>query len=88
MTCGLLARCSESVGGWDHGRGSLVDGVDDFGVVDAAEVDRGDAEVGVPELALDDDQGDAFSRHLDGVGVTELVGGEPSPDTGLLGGVA
>jgi hypothetical protein len=27
-----------------------VDGVDDLGVVDALEVDRGDAEVAVPEL--------------------------------------
>jgi hypothetical protein len=33
-----------------------VDGVDDFGVVDPAQVDRGDREVGVPELALDDEQ--------------------------------
>jgi hypothetical protein len=33
-----------------------VDRVDDLGVVDALEVDRGDAEVGVADLALDDDQ--------------------------------
>jgi hypothetical protein len=31
------------------------------GVVDAARVDRGDAEVCVSELALDDDQGHAFA---------------------------
>jgi hypothetical protein len=30
----------------------------------------------VPELALDDDQRHAFTRHLDGVGVPELVWGE------------
>jgi hypothetical protein len=30
-----------------------MDRVDDLGVVDALEVDRGDAEAGVPELALD-----------------------------------
>jgi hypothetical protein len=34
-----------------------VDGVDDFGAVDALQVDRGDAEVCVSELALDDDLG-------------------------------
>jgi hypothetical protein len=45
-----------------------VDGVDDLGVVDALEIDRGDAEVAVSELALDDDQRDAFAGHLDGVG--------------------
>jgi hypothetical protein len=33
-----------------------MDGVDDLGVVDALQVDRRDAEVGVAELALDDDQ--------------------------------
>ena len=44
---------------------SGVDGADDLGVVDALEVDRGDAEVGVAELALDDVQGHAFAGHLD-----------------------
>jgi hypothetical protein len=34
-----------------------VDGVDDLGVVDALEVDGGDAEVAVTQLALDDDNG-------------------------------
>jgi hypothetical protein len=36
-----------------------VDGVDDLGVVDALNVDRGDPEVAVAELALDDGQRDA-----------------------------
>jgi len=40
------------------------------------EVDRGDAEVAVAELALDDDERHALVRHLDGVGVAELVGRE------------
>ena len=62
-----------------------MDGVDDFGVVDALEVDRGDAEVGVSELALDDDQRDALAGHLDGVGVAELVRREASPHAGLAG---
>ena len=51
-----------------------MDGVDDLGVVDASEVDRrGDAEVAVAELALDDDQWDALVGHLDRVGVAELM---------------
>jgi hypothetical protein len=41
-----------------------------------------DAEVGVPQLALDDVQGDAFLGHLDGVGVTQLVWGEAAPHAG------
>src|SRR3954451_12228722 len=52
------------------------------------QVDRGDAEVGVAELSLDDDQRDAFAGHLDGVRVAELMGCEAPPDTGLRGGVA
>ncbi len=56
-----------------------MDRVDDLGVVDALEVDRGDAEVAVAELTLDNDQRDAFASHLDGVGVSELVRGEASP---------
>src|SRR5687768_5917560 len=67
------------------GRAAGVDGVDDLCVVDALEVDRGDAEVGVPELALDDDQRHALARHLDGVGVAELVRCEASPHFGLAG---
>jgi hypothetical protein len=38
-----------------------VDGVDDLAVVDALQVDGGDAEVGVAELALDDVERDAFA---------------------------
>jgi len=34
---------------------------------------RGDAEVGVPELALDDNQRDALVGHLDRVRVAELM---------------
>jgi hypothetical protein len=45
------------------------------------EVDRGDAEVGVPELSLDDDERDAFVGHLDRVRVAQLVRCKPAPDT-------
>jgi hypothetical protein len=57
-----------------------VDGVDDLGAVDALQIDRGDAEVGVPELALDDEQRHAFPGHLDGVCVPELVRREAPSD--------
>ena len=40
-------------------------GLDDLGVIDPAQVRRGDPEVRVPELALDDDERNAFSRHVD-----------------------
>ena len=33
------------------------------------------------ELALDDDEGNAFLRNLDGVGVPQLVRREPTSDT-------
>jgi hypothetical protein len=55
-----------------------VDGLDDLSFVDAFEVDRGDPEVAVAELALDDDQWHAFVGHLDGVGVAKLVRREAS----------
>src|SRR3954463_12800013 len=57
----------------DHRCAAGVDGVDDLGVVDAVEVDRGDAEVAVAQLALDDDERHALVGHLDGVGVAQLV---------------
>src|SRR3954462_5565747 len=82
-----LAGCSQSERGADrnHGRAAGVDDVDDFGVVDALEVDRGDAEVAVAELALDDDERNALVGHLDGVGVAELVGREASANAGGRG---
>ena len=40
------------------------------------------------QLALDDDQRDAFASHLDGVGVTELVRCEPAPHSCRGGGAA
>jgi hypothetical protein len=62
-----------------------VDGADDLAAVDALEVDARDAEVGVSELALNDDKRDALVRHLDSVSVPELVGRESTPDAGLGG---
>ncbi len=64
-----------------------MDGVDDLGVVDSTQVRGGDAEVGVTELALDHDERDAFSRHLNSMGVPELMWSEPAPDPGRGSGV-
>jgi hypothetical protein len=54
-----LRRRSESQRGADrdHRRASGVDGLDDLAAVDALQVDAGDAEVAVSELALNDDNG-------------------------------
>jgi hypothetical protein len=41
----------------------------------------------MPELALDDEQGDPFAGHLDCVGVPELVRREPASDAGYCRGV-
>ena len=65
-----------------------MNGADDLAAVNALEVDAGDAQVRVPELALDDDERDSFVRHLDGVGVPELVRRESSADTCRRGRVA
>jgi hypothetical protein len=51
------------------------------------EVDAGDAEVGVPELALDDHERDAFMCHLHGVRVPELVRRESTSHAGCGGRV-
>jgi hypothetical protein len=56
-----------------------VDGLDDLAAVDALQVDAGDAEVAVPELALDNDQRQAFARQFDGMGVAQLVRREAAP---------
>jgi hypothetical protein len=66
----------------------VVDGVDDFGVVDALQIDARDPEVGVPELALDDDQRHPLVGHLHGVGVAELMGRQPAAHPGPGAGAA
>ena len=61
----------------------MVDRVDDLPRVDPLQVNRRNPEVRVPELPLDDRQRDPFVRHLDRVGVPELVRCEPPPHSGL-----
>src|SRR5688500_6772112 len=62
-------RCADG----DHRSAPGVDGVNDLAAVDALQVDAGDAEVAVPELALDNDQRHALASALDRVGVAQLV---------------
>ncbi len=83
-----LAQPEESRACWDHRCRPFVDGVDDFGVVDAAQVGGGDPEVSMTELPLDDHQRNALAAHLDRVGVAELVRGKPAADPGGTRGVA
>ena len=64
-----------------------MDGADDLAAVDALEVDARDAEVGVSELALDDNERDALVCHLDRVSVPELMGREATSHPGPSGGV-
>ena len=68
--------------GGNHRGGALVVGGDDLGVIDPAQIPGGDREVGMPELALDHEQGDPFAGHLYRVGVPELVGREPPANPG------
>jgi hypothetical protein len=46
------------------------------------QVDRGSAEVGVPERALDDVEWDALAGELERVRVAQLVRCEAAPDPG------
>jgi len=85
---GVMAtsRRKQDVGG-DNRWAACVDGVDDFGVVDALQVDRRDPQVGVSELALNDDERVALAGHLDRVRVAKLMWREASADAGQRGGV-
>src|SRR4051794_10471465 len=56
-----------------HRRPARVDGLDDLLGVDALQVDRGHAEVAVPELALDDVQRYALAKQLQRMRVPQLV---------------
>jgi hypothetical protein len=62
-----------------------LDRVDDLACIDSLEVDRGDPEVGMPELALDDRQRDPLVRHLDRVSMSELVRRKPPPHPSVGG---
>jgi hypothetical protein len=76
-----LPTGAQTGGGRDHRRSSSVDGIDDLRVVDPLEIDRGHPEMGMPELALDNDQRHALVGHLDRVRMPALMGREPTPDS-------
>jgi hypothetical protein len=63
----------------------VVDRVDDLAAVDAFEIDAGDAEVRVPELALNDDKPNALAGHLDGACVTQPMRSEATADADVHG---
>jgi hypothetical protein len=73
--------------GGNHRFGSLIDGLDDLGVVDSAEVSGCDREIGMAELALDHDQRDPLARHLNRVRVPQLMRREPATHSGGNRGV-
>jgi hypothetical protein len=62
-----------------------VDDGDDLGVFDALQIDGGDAEVAVAQLALDDVERDTLVGDLDGGSGAEWVGRHPPPHTGRCG---
>jgi len=64
-----------------------MDGGEDFGVVDPTEIPRCDGQVGMAELALDDEERDPLGGHRDRVRVSESVRGEPTSDAGDRGRV-
>src|SRR5436305_7233561 len=63
-----------------------MDGVNDLRVIDPAQVHGGDGEIGMTELALDDQQRDTLTRHLYRVSMPELVRREASAYTGPSSG--
>ena len=83
---GYLSRSeTQAGGGGHHRRAPGVHRGDDLFSVDALEIDRGRAEVGVAELALDHVERHALAGELDGMGVAQLVRREAPPDTRLGG---
>ena len=84
--CWFSRRSEPESGGGGHHRGAPgVDGGDDLLGVDALQIDRGRAEVGVAELSLDDVERDALAGEFDRVGVAKLVRRE-APSDSRLGG--
>jgi hypothetical protein len=63
-TPGWTSLEAEPSAGGDHRRLPGVDGSDDLGVVDALAINRRDAEVGMPQLALDDIERHPFVGEL------------------------
>jgi hypothetical protein len=80
----VVKRVLLRVGGrrWLTSSGAAgADGGDDLLGVDSLQVDRGRAEIGVAELALDDVQRDALAGELERVRMAQLMRREPTPHT-------
>lgn len=80
---GQKALASQRRAGRDHRRAACADRLDDLAAIDPLQVDRGDPEVGMSQLALDDVERDALPGHLDSMGVAQLVRSEAAPYPGL-----
>jgi hypothetical protein len=57
-----------------------MNGVDDFGVVDASQIGGGNSEVRMPKLTLNHHQRNSLPGYLNSVSVPELMRREPTPD--------
>jgi hypothetical protein len=80
----LLEAGGEPCACRDHRRRSFVNGLEDLGVINPAEICRGDREIGVTELTLDDQERHSLTGHLDCVSVPELMWSEPTSHPGGL----
>jgi hypothetical protein len=69
--------------GGHHRCAPRAHGRDDLLRIDPLEVDRGRAEAGMAELALDDVQRNALASELERVRVSQLMRREPAPDARL-----
>lgn len=59
--------------------------IDDLTAIDALQIDRGDPEIGVPELALDHIERDTLARHLHRMRMAKLMGCESPTHRSLAG---
>ena len=75
----------QSCAGRDCRLSACVDRVDDLRRVDALQVSAGCAEVGVPELTLDDVDRDPLAGQFNSVPVSELMWSESASHTGVGG---
>ena len=62
--------------------------IDDLAAVDPLQIDRGDPEVSVPELALDHIERDTLARHLHRMRMAKLMGRKSPTDSSLAGKAA
>jgi len=78
--------CSAESGSLWHLRAPVVDGVDDLGVVDPAQIREVILRLRMPELALITRSGTPFAGHLDRVRTPQLVGADWRRNSCLLNG--